>query len=90
MNDVSSRGIVLTSDSSKLLHVSGDTIFSYPSLDLSNCDLQLRMLCCIATIGTNVSIDPVLDKSAPLFVGKFAAIAGERKPKYVHDVPAML
>eukprot|EP00579_Thalassiosira_antarctica_P027366 CAMPEP_0202020614 /NCGR_PEP_ID=MMETSP0905-20130828/44886_1 /ASSEMBLY_ACC=CAM_ASM_000554 /TAXON_ID=420261 /ORGANISM="Thalassiosira antarctica, Strain CCMP982" /LENGTH=128 /DNA_ID=CAMNT_0048582241 /DNA_START=161 /DNA_END=543 /DNA_ORIENTATION=+ len=51
--------------------------------DSVNCNLAFKRLRWIATTGVNVSIDPVLEKSAPVLLGKLLADAREGRMKHV-------
>ena len=64
------------------MHVSGVT-----SSDFVNCNLAPLRLRSIATTGSKVSIDPVLDRSAPVPRGKFAADTRDDEKKDKSSIP---
>ena len=70
---------VYSNNCSSVVHISGDANDVDSSFDFVNSTLASLRLCWIATIGINVSTEPVLDKSAPVLLGKFAAMEGELK-----------
>lgn len=59
----------------RLVHVCGDANDDDVDDPSFSCDLAFDTPCCILTIGINVSIVPVLERSAPLLLGRLSAFA---------------
>ena len=59
----------------RLVHVCGDANDDDVDDPSFSCDLALDIPCCILTIGINVSIVPVFERSAPLLLGRLSAFA---------------
>ncbi len=69
----------------RVAHVSGVISF-----DFVNCNFASTSLRLISTIGINVTIDPVRDRSAPVLTGRLAADAMDDERRVRSRIPRMI
>ena len=77
LNAFSSRGTLFRIDCRRDEQISDDTT------DFTNCDLALRTVYWMATMGVRASIDPVFEKSEPVLLGKLLADAMGGRTRHV-------